>query len=103
MIIPIHEKKRIRSDAYQWIIDTKTTPKDDAKEGEWIAQTYHSNPIDAIERACAGDVRSIPDVLPFKEAMEEVGRIMERYKNILELVAGDKEVAAETKKPRRTK
>jgi len=102
MIIPIHEKKRIRSDAHQWIIDTKTTPKDDAKEGDWSAQTYHSNPIDAIERACAGDIRDIPDVLSLSEALAQVREIFERYKDILLLVAGEKK-PTETKKPRRTK
>lgn len=105
MIIPISEKRRIRSDLRQWIVDVKRTKKEgtDEEEEKWTSETFHMNVNTALKAACEQDIRDIPDALEFSEAMEKVREIFELYKNIMENVMTESGEKPKPAKARRTK
>lgn len=50
MILEINEKVRIKTDTYNYIVERWTVAKSgkNAGNGDWIAQTYHSNLSQAL-------------------------------------------------------
>ena len=86
MIIELDEKKRLRSEKYCWVLEQKGGV--DARTGceSYTGRTYHANVYQAIKYACNSDIRAVPDILGFEEAMLAVQKTLEKYKGILETI-----------------